>query len=177
MRRAAAQIGPDCPSIAVSWLSSLEAVAQADAGNERAAWVALDRSDEAVRAIVSDSPVPWPWVFQFDHEKVARHRLSCAVRLNRPRVALSATDDVAGFLRTGHVKQRGLLQLEVAEAHAQAGDLDEACRIAIHAVDLGRQIRSGRVINRARQFRRHFSGSPTAPIVRDFDDRLHAAQF
>jgi hypothetical protein len=177
LRRAAAQLGPDCPSIAVAWLSSLEAVAHADARNERATWAALGRADEAVRAIASDGPVPWPWVFQFDHAKVARYRLTCAVRLNRPQVALAAAEDVAGFLRTGHAKQRGLLQFDVAEAHLQAGDLDEAFRVAIDAVELGRQVRSGRVVDRARQFRRRFGGSPTAPIVRDFDDRLHAAQF
>jgi len=82
-------------------------VAQADARNERATWEALERADDAVRAIAADGPVPWPWVFQFDHEKVARHRLTCAVRLNRPQVALAAAQDAAGFLRAGHGSNAG----------------------------------------------------------------------
>jgi transcriptional regulator with XRE-family HTH domain len=177
LRRAAAQLDPDCPAIAVAWLSSLEGIAQADAKNERATWDALERADEAVRTLASDGPVPWPWVFKFDHEKVARHRLTCAVRLNRPQIALSAAEDVTGFLRAGHAKQRGLLQLDVAEAHSQSGDLEEAIRVAIEAVDLGGRVRSGRIVDRARRFRRHFKGSPAPSIIRDFDDRLQAAQF
>jgi hypothetical protein len=55
--------------------------------------------------------------------------------------------------------------------------LDEAFRVAIDAVELGRQVRPGRVADRARRFRRRFGGSSAAPVVRDFDDRLHAAQF
>jgi hypothetical protein len=177
LRAAAARLGPECPMIAVAWLSSLEAIAHADAGNEAATWQALERADEAVRAIPSDGAVPWPWVFRFDHEKVARHRLTAAVRLGRPHMALAVGGDVVGFLRNGHAKQRGLLQLDLAEAHLQAGEADEAFRIAVEAVDLGRHIQSGRIINRARRLRRHFTGSPTHPIVRGFDDRIQSSQF
>lgn len=101
-----------------------------------------------------------------------------AARLRRPDVAReAAADDAAGFLRSGHTKQRGLLQLDLAEAHLQSGDADEAFRIAGQALELGRRVRSGRIIDRARRFRRHFHGSHTAPIVRDFDDQIHGVHF
>lgn len=177
LRRAATQLGPGCPAIAVAWLSSLEAVAQAGAQKEHATWEALERADQAVQSIAADGPVPWPWVFQFDHEKVARHRLTCAVRLHRPEIAISAADDAVGFLRAGHAKQRGLLQLDLAEAHLQGSEIEEAFRVAIEAIELGRRVHSGRVLARARKFRQHFNGSHTAPIVREFDDHIRAAQF
>jgi transcriptional regulator with XRE-family HTH domain len=177
LRHAATRLGPECPMIAVAWLSSLEAIAQADARNERATQQALDRADEAARAMPTAGTVPWPWVFQFDHEKVARHRLTSAVRLHQPQIALAAGRQIDGFLHTGHAKQRGLLQLDLAEAHMQIGEPEEAFRIATDAADLGRNIQSGRIIDRARQFRRHFKGSPAQPIVREFDEQIQSAQF
>jgi transcriptional regulator with XRE-family HTH domain len=177
LRNAATRLGPECPMIAVAWLSSLEAIAHADAHNEPATWQALDRAEEAVRTMPTDGAVPWPWVFQFDHEKVARHRITSAVRLGRPQMALATGSDVAGFLHTGHAKQRGLLQLDLAEAHLQSGEADEAFRMAIEAVDLGREIQSGRIIDRARQFRRHFKGPAAQPSIREFDDRIQSSQF
>lgn len=177
LRRAAARLGPEHPMIAVAWLSSLEAIAQADARNERATWKALERADEAVALIPSDRVVPWPWLFQFDHEKVARHRLTAAVRLHRPSTALAAAGEITRFLHLGHPKQRGTLQLDLAEAHLQAGEAEEAFRIAIAATELGTDIESRRTIYCARLFRRSFKGSPTAPAVRELDDRIHAAQF
>jgi transcriptional regulator with XRE-family HTH domain len=177
IRRAASCLGPQCPAIAVAWLSSLEAVAHAGAQNERRTWEALGRADEAVQSMSSDDPVPWPWVFPFSHEKVARHRLTCAARLRRPLVALAAAADVADFLHTGHAKQRALLQLDLAGAHAQTGDLDEAVRVAIEALDIGRQLQSGRIIDRARQFRRDLTQPKRSRAIHDFDNRLRSTQF
>jgi tetratricopeptide (TPR) repeat protein len=174
LRRAAAQVEPDPPAIATAWLSCLEAVAQADANNARRAWDALDRADRAVDQIGVEGPPPWPWVFQFDHDKVTRHRLTCAARLGRPEVACSAARDIGAFLNNGHVKQRALTQLDLAAAYLADREAEEAFRLATEAVELGRTAQSGRVIDAARQFRRKFTGSPASPVVRAFDERLYS---
>jgi transcriptional regulator with XRE-family HTH domain len=175
LRRAAVQVEPNPSATAIAWLSSLEAVAQADSNNARRAWEALDKADQAVDQIATQDPPLWPWVFQFDHAKVARYRLTCAARLGRPEIAYTAAHEVSDFLESGHAKQRALAQLDLASAHLYARELDEAFNIASRAVQLGCQAQSGRVIDAARQFRRKFTGSPASPVVQDFDRLLYGS--
>jgi transcriptional regulator with XRE-family HTH domain len=172
LRRATGEIGPKPPAVALAWLSSLEAVAQADAQNARRSWEALDRAETAVEQIKDEQP-PWPWVFQFDHGKVARYRLTCAARLKHPEAAYTAARAIEAFLQTGHSKQRALAQLDLATAYLADGEIDEAFRIASGAVALGQDVSSGRVLSAARQFRRSFTGSPASPVVRQFDEHLY----
>ena len=74
LRSARSQLGAERPATADAWLSCLEAVAHATAGEREPAAVALDRAEVAVSRIIGEDPPPWPWVFAFDHAKVAAHR-------------------------------------------------------------------------------------------------------
>jgi hypothetical protein len=71
--------------------------------------------------------------------------------------------------------------LEVATAARQDGTnrrdsdrIDEAFRLACEALAVGVTYSSERVIDRARRFRREYSG-PATSYVRDFDDQLRSA--
>jgi hypothetical protein len=108
---------------------------------------------------------------RFDHAKVAAHRLVCAVRLGRPKLATAVAGEVD---ESGHRKQRALLRLDLGSAYLQLRQFDEAFRLAMLAVDDGISTQSGRVLERAREFRRGYPGEPTG-VVREFDDRLRAA--
>ncbi|MFC4513236.1 multiprotein-bridging factor 1 family protein [Streptomyces ehimensis] len=172
IRGARRKLGPERPAIAAAWLSSLEAVAHATAGDERAADRALTSSAaEAARA--TETPPPWPWVFSFDERKVAAARVTCGARLGRPRWVHSSAVDASAALSSGHEKQRALLALDIAAGHMTAGHLDGAFALATRALETGIRLRSGRVVERARAFRRCYS-SPTPPtVVRNFDEQMH----
>ena len=114
-------------------------------------------------------------MFQFDRVKVARYRLTCAARLKAPSVAYAAARDADEFLWTGHAKQRALLQFDLATVLLYDREPEEAFRAAAGALRLGKQSQSGRVVDAARQFRRRFTGSPAAAVVRSFDDYLYRA--
>lgn len=177
LRRAAAEIEPNPPAIAIAWLSCLEAVAQADARNARRCWDALDRAETAVDSLTAQEPPMWPWLFTFDAAKIARYRLTCAALLGQPAIAYSAARTAGDFLSNGHAKQRALAQLDLATACLTDREPEEAFRIAAGAVELGRAAQSGRVIDAARRFRRGFSGSPASPLVRGFDEQLYRTAF
>jgi transcriptional regulator with XRE-family HTH domain len=117
---------------------------------------------------------PWPWVFPFGAQKIASHQLSCAVRLHRPDLAYAAVDALS-FSDPGHCKQRALVLLDLASAHVQSHELDEALRVATAAVDLVEQTQSERVLSRARQFRRTVPAKAPQGVLRDFDECLRAA--
>ncbi|WP_107482478.1 helix-turn-helix domain-containing protein [Streptomyces scabiei] len=177
IRGARRQLGSERPAIAAAWLSALEAVAHATVGDERAADRALIASTNEVEQmqISSEEAPPWPWVFAFDQRKVAAARVTCGARLARPRWVLTSLDDATAALTSNHEKQRALLGLDVASGHMTSGHLDTAFALATHALDTGLRLRSGRVVERARAFRRSYSSATPPTIVRDFDAKLHDA--
>lgn len=124
-------------------------------------------------------PPPWPWVYPFDHAKLAGYRALVAVRLNRPTEALAAFTESLATAQPAP-KQRAVIMLEVATAARQDAtnnkDSDragEAFRLAREALDTGLAYSSERIIDRARRFRRAYTG-PVTSDVRAFDHQLRS---
>ncbi len=158
------------PAVADAWLSSVEALAHAAAGDERAADRALTNSRALAARLGSEEPPPWPWVFTFNEIKVAAARVTCGARLGLPTWVLEADTDT---LAIGHAKQRALLILDIAAGHLAAGRVEAAFAFAGRALDTGLQYRSGRIVDRARAVRRSYRTASAPKVVREFDERLH----
>lgn len=146
--RARRQLGPDLPAIAAAWLASIEAVAHATAGDERATERSLRSCEQHTARVPREDPPPWPWVFSFDDRKVASCHVVCGARLGRPQWGLSS-QEIATALSSGHEKQRALLTLDVATGHLSTGRVDSAFALATRAVQDGLRLRSGRIVERA----------------------------
>jgi transcriptional regulator with XRE-family HTH domain len=173
VRSARNQLGQEPPAIAEAWLSTIEALAHASAGDRQSADQSLIHAARTSRKIAVEQPPPWPWVFAFNENKVAAARLTCGARLGLPRWVADAHDAAGTVLTSGHEKQRALLTLDIAFGHLAAGRLDGAFALATRAVETGLRYRSGRIVERARTLRRAYSSPTPAKIVRDFDERLH----
>lgn len=175
IRRAANAFGDDDrPATADAWLASMEAVAHASVGDDADTWRALDRAAAAAERIAAQDTPPWPWVFPFNARKIASHRLMCAVRLHRPDVAYAAVE-VLSLAGDHHRKQGALVLLDVASAHIQAREVEQALDVAITAVDLAAATRSERVLGRARQFRRIVPARAPHKLLSEFDEHMRAA--
>ncbi|WP_406469253.1 hypothetical protein [Streptomyces sp. NBC_01594] len=96
----------------------------------------------------------------------------CGARLGRSQWGLSS-QEIATALSSGHEKQRALLTLDVATGHLSTGRVDSAFALATRAVQDGVRLRSGRIVERARAFRRSYATATPPGIVRDFDTLLH----
>ncbi|MGW1169150.1 hypothetical protein [Streptomyces sp. NPDC002550] len=84
-RRARRVLSEKCPAVADAWLSSVEALGHAAAGDRRSADQALTASRAATDALTAEQePPPWPWVFSFTPDKVAACRVTCGARLGLP---------------------------------------------------------------------------------------------
>lgn len=79
--RARRALGDRRPAVADAWLSSVEALAHAAAGDRRRADQALTASRAAVATLGDQDPPPWPWVFTFTETKVSAARVACGARL------------------------------------------------------------------------------------------------
>lgn len=174
LRSARAYLGSGYPALAEAWLACQQALAHAAAKENILTWTALDRAEAAAARVDREAQPPWPWVFPFGHSKIASYRLTCAARLREPRAALRAATDAAPHLQTGHVRQRALLILDLAEAHAHQGGIEQAVALACDALDLAASTGSGRVAQHARRLRRTVDGKVPAIMLRGFNDRLRA---
>ncbi|WP_376720714.1 helix-turn-helix domain-containing protein [Nocardiopsis alba] len=162
-------LGPDAHPTARAWLACIGALAHAGLGDRAAALGALRHAEREVSGPDNAHP-PWPWVFAFDEAKVAGYRALVGVRLRTPHEARAAfAEAVAPSSR--NVKQSALLKVELASAHAEAGDVDEAFRLAQEALTTGMRFASERVMGRVRSFRKGYRG-PHATCVEDLDNRL-----
>jgi transcriptional regulator with XRE-family HTH domain len=166
------QLGADPPAIAAAWLSAVAALAHASAKDERATYVALERSQVAAERQSGEAPA-WPWVFAFDPARVAAYRLACSVRLGRPATAIDAAK-AAGPLLTAPTRQVALWQLDHADAHLQAGHVDHAFSLATGALATTPAQHSARIVNRARHLRSRHSDTKPCSAVRAFDDRVRS---
>ncbi|MFH8383973.1 helix-turn-helix domain-containing protein [Kitasatospora sp. NPDC018058] len=169
-KRARSILEPGSPAVADAWLSSVEALGHAATGDQRSADRALTRSRAAVHANTEDEPPPWPWVFSFDETKVAGFRVTCGAKLG---LSKWISDSAGPVLATGHAKQRALLILDVAAGHLASGRIEAAFALAMQALEVGLQYRSGRIIERSRSLRRTFNTSSPPKVVREFDERMH----
>ncbi|PWG13263.1 XRE family transcriptional regulator [Streptomyces sp. V2] len=158
--------------IAEAWLTSIEALCHAAAGDAPEADVALKEAARLAGRVVGES-TPWPWVFTFNESKVAATRVACGAKLGRADWISGAQDSVAAVLSSGHDKQRALLILDVASGHLASGRIDGAFALATGALETGVKYRSGRIVERARSLRRSYSPRLLPRVVREFDDRLY----
>jgi len=162
-----------------AWLAALQALGHAAGGDGPGADAALGRAEDAIGSSGAQDAPPWPWLFCFDHGKLAGYRALACVRLGRAEKALAAFAQSLSAVRPAP-KQRAVIMLEVATAARQeaaasrdTARADEAFGLAAEALAAGQRYGSERVIERSRQFRRAYAG-PVTPRVRDFDRRLAA---
>jgi transcriptional regulator with XRE-family HTH domain len=175
------QIGAALHPAPRAWLDAIEALSLASARRDGdAATQALIRAAKTIDQDRRSESPPWPWVFPFDHAKLAGYRALVAVRLTRPADALAAFAESLSAVQPAP-KQGAVVMLEVATAACQDGTarrdsdrVDEAFRLACEALGVGVTYSSERVIERARRFRREFSGQATS-YAREFDDQLRTA--
>jgi transcriptional regulator with XRE-family HTH domain len=171
------QIGATPHPAPRAWLDATEALSLAAARRDSDAAHALARAAMIIEQNRGSEPPPWPWVFPFDHAKLAGYRALVAVRLNRPADALAAFTESLSAAQPAP-KQRAVAMLEVATAARQEGTsrhdsdrIDAAFRLACEALSVGITYSSERVIERARCFRREYSG-PVTSCIREFDDQI-----
>ncbi|GHE14696.1 hypothetical protein [Streptomyces alanosinicus] len=91
-RRARRVLGEQRPAVADAWLSCVEALGHAAAGDQRRADQTLTAPRAAAEALTADQdPPPWPWVFSFTPDNVAACRVTCGARLGLPGWCLIRT--------------------------------------------------------------------------------------
>ncbi|MBL6280174.1 helix-turn-helix transcriptional regulator [Micromonospora fiedleri] len=157
------------PTIAGIWMDAIEslALAQVKDGN---ALVKLDNAERRLSRAPTDEPV-WPWIFRFDERKLAGFRAQVAGKLGQVRVADAALRIASDPHQAP--KPRAVMEVLRAGILAQTGKVDEACKIAADAFDIGQTYGSERVARAVAAFRNKL-GPQSGRAATELDERLYA---
>jgi transcriptional regulator with XRE-family HTH domain len=154
---------------------TMEARALARQGDARGCDRALA---EAVRNFERRTPEDDPgWIRYFDEAELAAEFGHCLRDLGRAvDAAQYASRSVGAVDETGFVRSDFFATMVLADAHLAAGDLEQGCATALHALAAGELIRSARCVNYLREFRQHLARAGDATVVTDFHEHARGSR-
>jgi hypothetical protein len=94
------------------------------------------------------------------------------VRLGLPKQALAILNASLDHLTPQAERRRAHILADMATAHAQLQEVDEACRLAGEAPTVSRRAQHGAVASRLQRFRETVSPWQDHAAVRHFDEQL-----
>jgi transcriptional regulator with XRE-family HTH domain len=142
---------------------AMEARAMARMGDTRGSERALS---EATKALESRNSGDEPeWITYFDEAELAAEAAHCFRDVNSARKSVEYAQNA---MSGSHVRSDFFATMVLADAHLRAGEAEEACRVALDALDLGEQLKSARCVSYLAEFRQHLSRIGPSPAIRDF---------
>jgi tetratricopeptide (TPR) repeat protein len=145
---------------------AMEARALARTGDVTACEAALNAATKALESRNSeDEP---EWISYFDEAELAAEAAHCFRDVNRARRAVSHAENA---MSGNHVRSDFFATIVLADAHLRAGDVEEACRVALDALDLGEQLKSTRCISYLAEFRRNLDLTGRSAVARDLAEQ------
>lgn len=164
--KASRQLDGSSPVAARAWLASLRAVAFGALRDRAAMTEALTTAERMADRRPSEAQ--WPWVYAFTSAKVARYQSSALAKYGDLSAARSAYATAAWSMTTP--KPRALAKIEHALLLAGTGHQDEAAKLGVEALQVGKQYGSERIVSNVRTLR---SGLPDrGREVEDLDQML-----
>jgi ATP/maltotriose-dependent transcriptional regulator MalT len=122
----------------------------------------------ATRALESRNSEDEPeWISYFDETELAAEAAHCFRDVNSARKAVAHAENA---MSGSHVRSDFFATMVLADAHLRAGDADEACRVALDALDLGEQLKSARCISYLAEFRHNLSAASHSTAARGLEE-------
>ncbi len=141
---------------------AMDARALARTGDVAACEAALSAATKALESRNSeDEP---EWISYFDEAELAAEAAHCFRDVNRARQAVAHAENA---MSGSHVRSDFFATMVLADAHLRAGDVEEACRVALDAMDLGEQLKSARCISYLAEFRQNLTAAGSSAAARD----------
>lgn len=110
------------------------------------------------------------WFQYFDEAELAAELGHCNRDLGRPVDATTYAAQSIGA-KSESARSDFFVTMVLADAHLDRGDVDEACDVALRALELGEQLKSARCAAYVDEFRTRLSRVGDIPAVRDFTER------
>ncbi|PTM87643.1 hypothetical protein [Streptomyces sp. VMFN-G11Ma] len=145
---------------------AMEARALARTGDVRGCEAALTAATKALESRNNDDEPEW--ISYFDEAELAAEAAHCFRDVNSARKAVAHAENA---LSGSHVRSDFFATMVLADAHLRAGDIEEACRVALDALDLGEQLKSARCVSYLAEFRQNLAVIGHTPDVQSFEEQ------
>jgi hypothetical protein len=154
---------------------TMEARALARLGDTRACDAALAA---AVREFERRNPEDDPaWFQYFDEAELAAEIGHCFRDVGRAADATQhASQSLAAVEGPGFQRSDFFAAVVLADAHLAAGELEQACGVALNALTAGEQIRSARCVNYLREFRQRLAGVGDNAAAAEFYEQASSSR-
>jgi hypothetical protein len=145
---------------------AMEARALARTSDHRATQRALTEAERSLdRRNNGDEP---EWIMYFDDAELSAEAAHCFRDINS---AQRSVEHAGNAMSGSHVRSDFFATMVLADAHLRAGDVEEACRVASDALDLGGQLRSARAVSYLAEFRTALVPFQRHASVRDLTEQ------
>jgi hypothetical protein len=155
-----------------AWLAAMEAKAHAGLGHASACDDALGRAADAIER--AEAPENRLGTDFFDLPRLLAFKGTCALLLHQPKAARAALAEGLALRPPSDVKGRSLARLDLAAAHVQEREPEQAHATALEALAIPPQYRVGPILQRARQVQADLAPWSDERPVRDLADQLRA---
>lgn len=145
----------------------MEARALARTGDVGACEAALSAATRALESRNSDDEPEW--ISYFDETELAAEAAHCFRDVNSARQAVSHAENA---MSGNHVRSDFFATMVLADAHLRAGNVEEACRVALDALDLGEQLKSARCVSYLAEFRQGLAAVGNTTEARAFTEQV-----
>ncbi|MET7776884.1 hypothetical protein ABZU94_11940 [Streptomyces mirabilis] len=146
---------------------AMEARALARTGDVRACEAALSAATRALESRNTDDEPEW--ISYFDEAELAAEAAHCFRDVNSARQAVAHAENA---MSGSHVRSDFFATMVLADAHLRAGDIEEACRVALDALDLGEQLKSARCVSYLAEFRQGLAAASDSAEVQAFTEQV-----
>ena len=172
----AARLGTDGSAVPIltSHFHIMEARALARTGDADA----CDRAmDAAVRSFAEHTHGEGPeWIGYFDGAELAAELGHCHRDLGRPAQAIEQASQALDSASGDYARSDFFVAMVLADAHLDAGDVDEGCRVAEQAITVGEPLDSVRCHTYVAEFRERLGHFRTSSAAREFVGRVGASR-
>lgn len=145
---------------------AMEARALARTGDVSACEAALSAATNALESRNSDDEPEW--ISYFDEAELAAESAHCFRDVNSARRAVAHAENA---MSGSHVRSDFFATMVLADAHLRAGETEEACRVALDALDLGEQLKSARCVSYLAEFRQNLAAASDSTTSRSFTEQ------
>ncbi|WP_263250607.1 tetratricopeptide repeat protein [Saccharopolyspora rosea] len=128
---------------------------------------------EAVREFERRNPDddPADWFGYFNDAELAAELGHCNRDLGRSVDASTYASQSLGPTESGYVRSDFFATMVLADAYLDQGEAEQACRVALGALEIGERLKSARCQAYVDEFRQRLTRVGNSPVARDFTER------